>query len=47
MVQEKNLKAMSGYPMIALAIACLAAFIVLAIMEMPLAGIPFMFAFPF
>lgn len=47
MVQEKNLKAISGYSVIALAIACLAAFIVLAIMEMPLPGIPLMIAFVF
>ena len=44
MIQEKNLKPLSGYLMLTIALICLILFIVLIRFELPLAAIPFMLA---
>lgn len=47
MLQEKNYTAISGYGMIALAVFCLLGFAGFISIQLPLAGIPLILAFPF
>src|SRR5215212_2015639 len=47
MIKEKNYTAISGFIMIAAAIACLVAILAFAKMQLPFAAIPFVLAFIF